>query len=199
VIGSLTVLALGLLASLVIHAPVACAFEPTEISIRPNPQIILCPPPGRTSTVTVTITGTISLADQQAQEFEIRLVDEDTLADDLLGKHKFEPAQGDVWVAGETRTLTTTFQVKCNNSCNVEGIKSSGEQEADLALEIDDGTSQRNGNFYDTTTNNTVSVRCDEHGVATLTEWGLIALAVLLAGSLAFMIRRRFAVRPAGA
>jgi hypothetical protein len=35
--------------------------------------------------------------------------------------------------------------------------------------------------------------------VPTLTEWGLIALAVLLAGSLAFMIRRRFAPRPAGA
>ena len=33
----------------------------------------------------------------------------------------------------------------------------------------------------------------------TLTEWGLIALAVLLAGSLAFMIRRRLAPRPAGA
>jgi hypothetical protein len=32
----------------------------------------------------------------------------------------------------------------------------------------------------------------------TLTEWGLIALAVLLAGSLAFMIRRRFTSRPAG-
>jgi hypothetical protein len=35
--------------------------------------------------------------------------------------------------------------------------------------------------------------------VPTLTEWGLIALAVLLAGSLAFMIRRRLAPRPAGA
>jgi hypothetical protein len=35
--------------------------------------------------------------------------------------------------------------------------------------------------------------------VPTLTEWGLIALAVLLAGSLAFMIRRRLAARPAGA
>jgi len=34
--------------------------------------------------------------------------------------------------------------------------------------------------------------------VPTLTEWGLIALAVLLAGSLAVMIRRRFA-RPAAA
>jgi hypothetical protein len=36
-------------------------------------------------------------------------------------------------------------------------------------------------------------------GTPTLTEWGLIALAVLLAGSLAFMIRRRLAPRPAGA
>jgi hypothetical protein len=35
--------------------------------------------------------------------------------------------------------------------------------------------------------------------VPTLTEWGLIALAVLLAGSLAFMIRRRLAPRPARA
>jgi hypothetical protein len=35
--------------------------------------------------------------------------------------------------------------------------------------------------------------------VPTLTEWGLLALAVLLAGSLAFMIRRRLAPRPAGA
>ena len=35
--------------------------------------------------------------------------------------------------------------------------------------------------------------------VPTLTEWGLIALALLLAGSLAFMIRRRLAPRPAGA
>ncbi len=33
----------------------------------------------------------------------------------------------------------------------------------------------------------------------TLTEWGLIALGLLLAGSLAFMIRRRVATRPAGA
>jgi len=36
-------------------------------------------------------------------------------------------------------------------------------------------------------------------GTPTLTQWGLIALAVLLAGSLAFMIRRRLAPRPAGA
>jgi hypothetical protein len=35
--------------------------------------------------------------------------------------------------------------------------------------------------------------------IPSLTEWGLIALAVLLAGSLAFMIRRRLAPRPAGA
>lgn len=35
--------------------------------------------------------------------------------------------------------------------------------------------------------------------VPTVTEWGLIALAVLLAGSLAWMIRRRVTVRPAGA
>jgi hypothetical protein len=35
--------------------------------------------------------------------------------------------------------------------------------------------------------------------VPTLTEWGLLALALLLAGSLAFMIRRRFTPRPAGA
>jgi hypothetical protein len=35
--------------------------------------------------------------------------------------------------------------------------------------------------------------------VPTLTEWGLIALGLLLAGSLAFMIRRRLAPRPAGA
>jgi hypothetical protein len=199
VIRSLTVLALGLLVSLVIHAPVACSFEPTKISIRPNPQIILCPPPGGTSTVTVTIEGTISFADQQAQEFEIRLVDEDTFADDLLGRHKFKPAEGDEWVAGETRTFTTTFEVKCNNRCNVEGIESSGEEEADLALEIDSGRVSRSGNYYDTTTNNTVSVMCSKHGVPTLTEWGLIALAVLLAGSLAFMIRRRLAPRPAGA
>ncbi len=45
----------------------------------------------------------------------------------------------------------------------------------------------------------------DEHGnsiaagVPTLTEWGLIVLGLLLAGSLAFMIRRRLAPRPAGA
>jgi hypothetical protein len=37
------------------------------------------------------------------------------------------------------------------------------------------------------------------YATPTLTEWGLIALAVLLAGSLAFMIRRRLAPRPAGA
>lgn len=36
-------------------------------------------------------------------------------------------------------------------------------------------------------------------GTPTLTEWGLIALAVLLAGSLAWMIRRRVIARPAGA
>lgn len=35
--------------------------------------------------------------------------------------------------------------------------------------------------------------------VPTLTQWGLFALGLLLAGSLAFMIRRRFTVRPAGA
>jgi hypothetical protein len=38
-----------------------------------------------------------------------------------------------------------------------------------------------------------------EAGVPSLTQWGLLALAVLLAGSLAFMIRRRLAPRPAGA
>jgi hypothetical protein len=42
-------------------------------------------------------------------------------------------------------------------------------------------------------------VREGTQAVPTLTEWGLIALAVLLAGSLAFMIRRRLAPRPAGA
>jgi Mg-chelatase subunit ChlD len=35
--------------------------------------------------------------------------------------------------------------------------------------------------------------------VPTLTEWGLIVLGLLLASSLAWMIRRRFAPRPAGA
>ncbi len=35
--------------------------------------------------------------------------------------------------------------------------------------------------------------------VPTLTEWGLLALGVLLAGSLAWMIRRRVAAGPAGA
>jgi len=35
--------------------------------------------------------------------------------------------------------------------------------------------------------------------VPTLTEWGLIVLGLLLAGSLAFMIRRRYAVQHAGA
>jgi len=35
--------------------------------------------------------------------------------------------------------------------------------------------------------------------VPSTTEWGLLALAVLLAGSLAFMIRRRLAPRPARA
>ena len=35
--------------------------------------------------------------------------------------------------------------------------------------------------------------------VPTLTEWGLIVLGLLLAGSLAFMIRRRLAPKPAGA
>jgi len=39
--------------------------------------------------------------------------------------------------------------------------------------------------------------RCSS--VPTLTEWGLIVLGLLLAGSLAFMIRRRYAPRPAGA
>lgn len=36
------------------------------------------------------------------------------------------------------------------------------------------------------------------HEVPTTTQWGLLALGVLLAGSLAFMIRRRFTVRPVG-
>ena len=36
-------------------------------------------------------------------------------------------------------------------------------------------------------------------GTPTLTQWGLIVLGLLLAGSLAFMIRRRLAPRPAGA
>jgi hypothetical protein len=35
--------------------------------------------------------------------------------------------------------------------------------------------------------------------VPSATEWGLIVLGLLLAGSLAFMIRRRFTPRPAGA
>jgi len=43
------------------------------------------------------------------------------------------------------------------------------------------------------------SVQIVSAPIPTLTEWGLIALAVLLAGSLAFMIRRRFTPRPAGA
>ena len=36
-------------------------------------------------------------------------------------------------------------------------------------------------------------------GAPTLTEWGLIALGVLLAGSLAWMIRRKVITRPTGA
>ncbi len=35
--------------------------------------------------------------------------------------------------------------------------------------------------------------------LALVTEWGLIVLGLLLARSLAFMIRRRYAVRHAGA
>ncbi len=62
-------------------------------------------------------------------------------------------------------------------------------------------------------TNTRVGVMKGRHGVCqsqrqcpdfsssipTLTEWGLIVLGLLLAGSLAFMIRRRFIARPAGA
>jgi len=40
---------------------------------------------------------------------------------------------------------------------------------------------------------------CTPTSLPTLTQWGLLMLAVLLAGSLAFMIRRRLAPRPAGA
>jgi hypothetical protein len=38
-----------------------------------------------------------------------------------------------------------------------------------------------------------------KEAVPSLTDWGLIVLGLLLAGSLAFMIRRRLAPRPAGA
>jgi hypothetical protein len=44
-----------------------------------------------------------------------------------------------------------------------------------------------------------VGCTCYYNVVPTLTEWGLIAFGVLLAGSIAFMIRRRFTARPAGA
>jgi hypothetical protein len=41
--------------------------------------------------------------------------------------------------------------------------------------------------------------KCERTTVPTLSDWSLLVLAMLLAGSLAFMIRRRLAARPAGA
>ena len=49
-------------------------------------------------------------------------------------------------------------------------------------------------------TTKTVNVACrGTLSVPTITQWGLIALGLLLAGSLAWMITRRFRTKPAGA
>jgi len=136
------------------------AFTPTNISITPNPVLIPC---GGTATVTVTVTGTISFADQQAQKFEIRLVDEDLIWDDDLGAATVTPAtdgQGP-FQRGAIRTFTLTFELRCDTQ-TVKGIESSGETEADLAIEIDSGRITRNKNHYDSATGKCVPARCVE-------------------------------------
>ena len=140
---------------LIMAAGNASAFAPTNIKITPVPVNIPC---GGTGVVTVEITGKITLADQQG-DFDIRLVDEDIFRDDLLGEVTISAPIGDPFIGGQVRTFTRTFEVRCVG-CTLTGIESSGEGEADLAVEIDNGRIRDFTNHYDSAAGGTVTVRC---------------------------------------
>ena len=126
----------------------AHCFTPTWIVIFPHPNPCTCP---GTAQVDVTITGTIDFADQQAEKFEVRLVDEDAYFDDVLGRTMIvHPPDEDKWQQGATHTFKITFEVNCTEDCYVVGEENSWESWVELALEIDRGYYSEWTNHYDT-------------------------------------------------
>ena len=231
----LIIVGLGLVIAITAaYSPVACGIDPQTINFAIKPVNVPCAP--NKVIVEVKVTGWITLADQQAQFFKVRLVDEDLipLDDTLVELEISSDLQQDPWVQGELREFEFKFELTCNTktSCNdvsgiggsaaggnilapmaqpgmigqvaVIAIGRSSENNPNLALEIDTGRIVQKGNYYDgyvknRQQGNPVQAKCIKAGVPTLTEWGLIVLGLLLAGSLAFMIRRRYAVQHAGA
>jgi hypothetical protein len=200
-----------------VHAPSACALQPTKVSISVTPENIKCPPANNGARVTVTITGRITFGDQQAQQFTIRLVAEGVIFDDNLGESAIEADPNDPWSNSDPpRTFTVYFALRCNASCKIEGanqvfgVKNAGSDgnPAMLAIEVGNGRDKPGSdnfhNGFDSATGakgTAVPVRCSATGetLPAITQWGILALGLLLAGSLAFMIRRRFSMRPARA
>ena len=137
---------------LIMAAGNASAFAPTNIKITPVPVNIPC---GGTGVVTVEITGTIAPIDSTLQKFVVLLVDEDIFYDDILGKAIVTPPEPFPFINEDVRTFTLTFNVRCDG-CTLKGIESSGESEAELAIEIVPGGQ----NHYDSAAGTTVPVRC---------------------------------------
>lgn len=168
--GILTITAMCL--SILIQAQPASAFLPTNIVITPNPVNIPC---GGAGIVTVVITGTIDNFDGQSQWFEVTLVDGDTFSDDDLGIIRVTPATdgGGEFVPfqGPPRTFTLVFDIWCD-PCSIRGpIESSGEAEAELAIEVSAGRFDDSTNLYHTATGDYVLVRCVPPGQATPTGY----------------------------
>jgi len=112
-------------------APVR-AFTPTTVTIAPNPLDIPC---GGSKAVTVTVTGTLTAGDLLVGNVPVRLVDEDTLSDDLLDDANW-PVPG-AFAAGAVVTFALTFTLTCTADCVLQGAKgSSGEASAELAAEF---------------------------------------------------------------
>ncbi|MFB6273662.1 MAG: hypothetical protein ABEL51_12285, partial [Salinibacter sp.] len=142
------------------------------INIAPRAQEIPCPPPGGSTTVRVTVDGTLTRTDVASGSFDVRLVDEDDLSDDdtlaSVNLARGDEAEPSPWGPGDDKLFVFDVTLKCNEDCLIEGPDgSSGEAEANLALEIDNGARRRHDNFYDTTTADWVSIACVESSTST--------------------------------
>ena len=184
-------LSLGIILFIVIQAQPAYGFVPTNIRIIPNPQNIPC---GGAGVVTVTITGPIALADQQANYFHVRLVDGDPVTDDIMGDAKVTPMTDGKgpFIRGQVRTFTLTFDIQCDG-CTITGDESSGETEAELAVETDAGRVKDKTNHFDSVANDYVPVRCvkDVVSAPALTPFGLMALIGILTLLASWTIKRK--------
>ena len=181
------------------------------VRITPRIASILCPPASGWVAVDAVITGTLTPADIAAGGFEIRLVDSDLFDDDTLDK-VFGTLPGGA-KAGARFRVACTFYVRCSGECYIEGPWGSSYEvgegpEAELAVEVGDNTNH-----------GSAVVECSRTGapatggfaptppapvpaevqlvppIPAFTQWGLIALGVLLSAALVVLIARRYGIR----